>query len=108
MASLNGAIVFSEQVALQYLSNYMQRFLKFITSIDIIDQEANEIANIIKNLFTYFNTMFTSLPEDMFTLFMEQLSRLTCLFIENAAQEESVSCIMYYSKIIVFCKCNIS
>ncbi|XP_053997793.1 exportin-4-like [Hylaeus anthracinus] len=90
MASLSGTIMSSQQVELQYLSNYMLRFLKFITSINIIDQEANGIANIIRNLFNFFRKNFKSLPDDMFTSFMEQLSRITCLFIENAAQEESL------------------
>jgi len=31
-----------------------------------------------------------SLPEDLYKSFMEQIIRLTCLFIECAAQEESI------------------
>ncbi|XP_076634880.1 exportin-4 [Colletes latitarsis] len=90
MAGLTGTVLSSEQVELQYVSNYMQRFLKFITSINIIDQEASGIANIIRNLFNFHRVSFASLPEGMFTSLMEQLLRLTCLFIENAAQEESL------------------
>ncbi|XP_029049144.1 exportin-4-like [Osmia bicornis bicornis] len=89
LASLNGAKIPREVVELQYLSNYMERFLKLITSVDIIDQEAVGIANIIKTLLIFFKTsLYNHLPEDMFKSFLEQLSRLTCSFLENAAQEE--------------------
>jgi len=37
-----------------------------------------------------------SLPEDLYKSFMEQIIRLTCLFIECAAQEESVIIIVFY------------
>lgn len=92
LASLKGITIARKEVELQYLSNYMERFLKFITSVDIIDQEAVGIANIIRTLLIFFKT--NSLPENTFKSFLEQLSRLTCSFLENAAQEELVSNIL--------------
>lgn len=80
----------SEEVKLQYITDYMQRFLKLISSIDIIDQEANGITNIIKKISIHFLSLLKALPLDLLQTFREQMTRLTCLFIEGAAQEESV------------------
>ncbi|XP_018403866.1 PREDICTED: exportin-4-like [Cyphomyrmex costatus] len=89
MASLHGRILNGEQVKVQYLTNYIQRFLKLVLSIEISDQEANGITNIIKKINHFFQSSLKSLPEDLYKSFMEQITRLTCLFIECAAQEES-------------------
>lgn len=97
LASLHGPILSTEEMKLQYVSNYLQRFLKFITSINIIDQEASGIALIIKHLFIFYHEIFKSLPEDVLKLFMDQLSQMTCMFIENTLKEDSVSSdVMYY------------
>ncbi|GAB1860941.1 Exportin-4 [Camponotus japonicus] len=78
----------TEQTELQYLTNYMQRFLKLVSNINIIDQEANGITNIIKKINCFFQSSLNSLPEDLLKSFMEQMTRLTCLFIEGATREE--------------------
>ncbi|XP_076244217.1 exportin-4 isoform X2 [Calliopsis andreniformis] len=88
LANVNNSMM-SQEIKLQYFTNYLQRFLKLITSINIIDEEANAIATIIKTQFTYNRGMLKLLPEDMFKLFMEQLVRITCMFIENTLKEES-------------------
>lgn len=80
----------TEQTELQYLTNYIQRFLKLVSNINIIDQEANGITNIIKKINCFFQSSLNSLPEDLLKSFMEQMTRLTCLFIEGAAREELV------------------
>lgn len=90
LASLHGRILTTEEIKLQYLTNYMQRFLKLISSIDIIDQEASGITNIIKKIKCYFKSSLNSLPQDLLKSFMEEMTRLTCLFIEGAAQEELI------------------
>lgn len=90
LASLSGRIMSSDEVKLQYVQNYMHRFLVLISSIDIIDQEASGITNIIKRIITIFKSSLSSLPQDMLDSFREQITRLTCLFIEGAAQEESM------------------
>jgi hypothetical protein len=91
MVNLSGAEMEFEGIEMQYFINYMERFLKFITSVNIIDEEASGIANIIKKLFISFRKKFYSLPNDMLKTFLEQMSRLTCTFLESAAQEKSVS-----------------
>jgi len=96
LASLHGKILNTEQVKMQYLTNYMQRFLKLISNIEINDQEANGISNIIRKINNFFQSSLKSLSEDLYKSFMEQIIRLTCLFIECAAQEESVIIIVFY------------
>ncbi|KAK1126040.1 hypothetical protein K0M31_005568 [Melipona bicolor] len=91
MVNLSGTKTQSEEMEMQYFTSYMERFLKLITSVHIIDEEASGIANIIKKLFTSFQKKFYSLSADMMKTFLEQMSRLTCMFLENAAQEESLS-----------------
>ncbi|KAL0106778.1 hypothetical protein PUN28_015377 [Cardiocondyla obscurior] len=90
LASLHGKTLSVEQVRVQYLTNYMQRFLKLVLSIEIGDQEANGITNIIRKINYFFQSSLKSLPEDLYKSFIEQITRLTCLFIECAAQEESI------------------
>ncbi|XP_017892623.1 exportin-4-like [Ceratina calcarata] len=80
--------VLSDERVVQYYISYLDRFLKLVTSIEIIDEEASGIANITNNLFKE-KRIYGSYPENMLKSFMEQLSRLTCSFLELAAQEES-------------------
>ncbi|CAD1472640.1 unnamed protein product, partial [Heterotrigona itama] len=91
MVNLSGTKTQSEEMEMQYFTNYIERFLKLITSVNIIDEEASGIANIIKKLFTSFQKKFYSLSADVMKTFLEQMSRLTCMFLKNAAQEESLS-----------------
>lgn len=94
LASLNGVIMQSNEVKMQYLKTYMQNFLKLLSNIEIIDQEAIGIANIFKKLILFFGSEILTLQdnsEDMLRQFMEQMTRLTCMFAEGASQEESVS-----------------
>ncbi|XP_076760999.1 exportin-4 [Xylocopa sonorina] len=78
-----------KDMELQYLTNYTQKFLNFITSIDVIDEEASSIADIMWNLLNC--GTFRSLPEVMLNTFLEQLWRLTCIFLQNSIHEESLS-----------------
>lgn len=90
LASLHGKILSTDQIKLEYLTNYLQRFLKLIACIDINDQEAIGITNIVRKLQAYYNSYMSSLSQDFLKSFVEQLTRLTCMFIEGAAREESV------------------
>ena len=73
-----------------YFIIYVERFLEFITSVNIIDEEANTIAHIFKKLFKFFDKMFNFLPIDKFITLVEQMSRVTCIFLKNWAQKESL------------------
>ncbi|OAD58633.1 Exportin-4, partial [Eufriesea mexicana] len=91
MTNLRGTQMQFKVTEMEYFTIYVERFLKFVTSINIIDEEASGIANIIKKLFTSFGKKFSSLPNDTLKTFFDQMSRLTCMFLENAAQEESLN-----------------
>ena len=92
LASLNGMGFQSEPELKQpYLDNYVQNLLKLLSSIEVIDQEALGIAYIFKKLITYFRSNIAKLPDDAQRSFMETMTRLTCMFAQGAAQEESVS-----------------
>ncbi|KZC13861.1 Exportin-4 [Dufourea novaeangliae] len=88
LVTLNGSVLSSEEIKTQYFSNYTRRFLEFVTNIDIIDHEAIGIAQITIKLITLLHTNSVILPKDMLNTLLEQMCRLTCLFIENAAKEE--------------------
>ncbi|XP_046738110.1 exportin-4-like isoform X2 [Diprion similis] len=90
LATLNGLVMESGEAEIQYLTSYLQSFLKLVSNIDVIDQEAIGISNMVRKLITFFRATLTSLPEDILRSFMEQMTRLTCLFAEGAAQEESM------------------
>nr|XP_046471552.1 exportin-4-like isoform X1 [Neodiprion pinetum] len=90
LATLNGLVIESGEVETQYLTSYLQSFLKLVSNIDVIDQEAIGISNMVRKVITFFRATLTSLPEDILRSFMEQMTRLTCLFAEGAAQEESM------------------
>ncbi|KOC60217.1 Exportin-4 [Habropoda laboriosa] len=91
MATLHGVVMSTKEIEVQYLTNYLERFLKFVTSINIIDEEASGIASIIKNIFKHFKKDIPFLSENILKSFLEQSSRLTCMFLENAVQEESLT-----------------
>lgn len=91
LASLNGTTVSEKEHRTQYFMNYIQCFIKLVSSIEVLDREALGVSNIIRNLLTYYppNLMVT-LPEDLLYNFLEQVTRLTCFFTEGAAHEESI------------------
>ncbi|XP_011307073.1 exportin-4-like [Fopius arisanus] len=90
LASLNGGVVAIYAIQIEYLTNYLNEFLKLVSNIEIIDQEAFGIANMVRKLITFFRPALNSIPEEILRSFMEQVSRLTCIFAEGAAQEESI------------------
>ncbi|XP_063971922.1 exportin-4-like isoform X2 [Diachasmimorpha longicaudata] len=90
LASLNGSVVAMHGAQVEYLTVYLKEFLKLVSNIEIIDQEALGIATIIRKIITFFRPALNSVPEDILRSFMEQVSRLTCIFAEGAAQEESM------------------
>lgn len=89
LASLNGRGF--DDGKLQYLSDYMQAFLKLVSNIKIIDHESIGIANICRKLITFFGPILNSLKPELVRSFMDQLTRLTIEFAEGAIQEELLS-----------------
>ncbi|KAH0541119.1 exportin-4-like [Cotesia glomerata] len=90
LASLNGKVMATHEIKLQYSSNYVQNFIKLISNIEIIDQEALGVANIVRRITMFFGPTLQSLAPEIFGSFMEQVTRLTCIFAEGAALEDSM------------------
>lgn len=102
LAGLSGRVINMEDAKLQYVSNYVERFIDLTDSIDIIDQEADAFTNIIKKICTSFRSSLHYLSTVTLISFREKIARLTCLFIKGAAQEESVIIILYIKLLINF------
>lgn len=101
LASLNHSIFSNDEQRISYLTNYVQGFLNLVCNIDVIDHEALGIANIVRQLMGYFRPSgIAALPENLFRSFLEQVTRLTCLFLENAVQEEPVNVIFLFSLVL--------
>ncbi|XP_012280513.1 exportin-4 isoform X2 [Orussus abietinus] len=90
LGSLSGTVLTSDDVKLQYLELYVQEFLKLLSSIDVIDQEAVGIANMFRKIGTFFRPTLLTLQKDMLQSLIQEMTRLTCLFSAGAAQEESM------------------
>nr|CAD7589621.1 unnamed protein product [Timema genevievae] len=92
LASLSGHVIVNDkEIRIQYLTNYIKNFLHLVTSVNILDQEALGISNIVRKLILFFPTsLLICLPSELLQSFLEQLAKLTCQFAEGAAQEESV------------------
>uniref|UniRef100_A0A146LH98 Exportin-4 n=1 Tax=Lygus hesperus TaxID=30085 RepID=A0A146LH98_LYGHE len=88
LASLNGPVLDSLEAKTNYFTNYIQSFIKLVTSIEVLDREALGISNIIYNLVTYH--IMSNVSPDLVRNLLEQLTRLTVYFAEGAAHEESV------------------
>ncbi|KAK9498372.1 hypothetical protein O3M35_003018 [Rhynocoris fuscipes] len=88
LASLNGPTLSVKEQRTAYFTNYIESFLKLITSIEVLDREALGISNIIRNLVTYFPPrLMVSLQQELVKHFLDQITRLTCFFAEGAAHE---------------------
>lgn len=91
LASLNGPTIAEKENRTQYFSNYIQSFIKLVSSIEVLDREALGVSNIIRNLMTYYPpTVMVTLQNELLYKFLEQVTRLTCFFAEGAAHEESM------------------
>lgn len=92
LASVNGAIFPTKESRVEYISNYLEGFIKLVTSVEILDREALGISNIIRKLLMFFPPqLLTGLPAALLQSFLEEFALLTCNFAEGAASEESVS-----------------
>ncbi|KAJ1532209.1 hypothetical protein ONE63_000829 [Megalurothrips usitatus] len=91
LASLHGPILLSKSDELTYLTTYLQCFLNFVSSVEILDREALGISNMVRKLWLCSSSSWlTDINQDLLVNFLQQFTRLTCQFAEGAAQEEMV------------------
>lgn len=88
LASLHGTVLTTHDESIRYLMSYMEKFLTLVKNIDVNSQEAHGITSIMKKINCYFPLKF--LPMSVFIPYVQEMTRLTCLFIEHSVHEESV------------------
>lgn len=88
LASLNGGI-FQNANELEYLALYMENFLKLITCVTIKSKESVGVANIVLNIRLSFVKDILRLPISLQVSYFDEITRLTCFFIEGSTLEES-------------------
>ncbi|KAG8318068.1 Exportin-4 [Homalodisca vitripennis] len=91
LASLNGPVMACREIKVNYICNYLQAFIRFVSSVQLLDREALGISNIVRKVLLFYPpATLVTLPSDILQVFLQTLTRLTCFFAEGAAQEESV------------------
>ncbi|XP_017771460.1 PREDICTED: exportin-4-like isoform X2 [Nicrophorus vespilloides] len=88
LASLNGGIMAEHTDKMLYIGAFMENFLKLITSVTIKSKESLGISQITKNIHLHFVHDVIALPKALQESYIDDLTRLTCCFIEGAATEE--------------------
>ncbi|KAK2170788.1 hypothetical protein NP493_1142g00027 [Ridgeia piscesae] len=90
LASLNGPIFNNNKTRVDFLSHYIEVFLQLITSVKVERHECLDIASIVNNFMIFFPIcIFTSLSQEMLLSFIEQLTKITCHFCQEAALEDA-------------------
>lgn len=91
LASLNGALMNNEDDRKLYLSWFMDGLLKMLIGMEVYEYEALNLSNIISRFGLFFPpTIMSTLPAEVLQTYVAQLTRLTCVFTENAAKEEAL------------------
>ncbi|KAF5273427.1 hypothetical protein FQA39_LY07444 [Lamprigera yunnana] len=93
LASLNGGVMSSDDVRLEYLNSYMENFLKILGMINLNfkEKEVLGISNIVKKIQLFFGQDFLKLPQALQELYLSNLTHITCCFAETAKLEEAQS-----------------
>ncbi|XP_018330487.1 exportin-4-like [Agrilus planipennis] len=88
LASLNGSIMGDDDLRIQYFTTYMENFLKLTNSVNIRNKESIGISNIVRKLQLYFARDLQKIPKNIQESFLDDITRITCFFVEGAAKEE--------------------
>ncbi|XP_034253012.1 LOW QUALITY PROTEIN: exportin-4-like [Thrips palmi] len=92
LASLHGPLMASKSDEIAYLTAYIQCFLNLVSSVEILDREALGISNMVRKLWLCASpSWLTDINQELLVNFLQQFTRLTCLFGEGAAHEESMN-----------------
>ncbi|CAI6367793.1 unnamed protein product [Macrosiphum euphorbiae] len=92
LSSINGNIWTDTNVRMKYMTNYLQNFIKLVSTVKILDRESIGISTIIKRIISgYTPSGFMQFPPDIVKSFLENTTHLTCQFAEGAATEENLS-----------------
>lgn len=97
LSSLSGPVLSAREIRMQYITNYLQNFIKLVTSVEILDREALGTSYVIFQIVTHYpvEQLMSLLSAELAQSFFEQFIKITCDFAMGAAQEESV-CLKFY------------
>ncbi|XP_071818411.1 exportin-4-like isoform X2 [Apostichopus japonicus] len=91
LATLRGNIFTGNPAQVEYLHHFIQCVLHTLNSGEIQDHEALGLSGIFNNLInTHPTGIFVSLPGDVLSSFVTNLTNLTCHFCSKASLEEAM------------------
>ncbi|XP_025409215.1 exportin-4-like isoform X2 [Sipha flava] len=91
LSSINGNIWTDISERMNYMKNYLENFIKLVSTVKILDRESIGISTIIKRIINGYNPSgFSQFPSDLVKQFLENTTLLTCQFAEGAASEEKL------------------
>nr|XP_023018498.1 exportin-4-like [Leptinotarsa decemlineata] len=88
-ATLSGGVIASDESRKEYLNSYLMSFLKLLLNIKIKSKESLGISNIVKKLVIFFIHDITKLQPSLQDTLLDEFTRLTCHFCEEATLEEN-------------------
>ncbi|KAK4871455.1 hypothetical protein RN001_016446 [Aquatica leii] len=93
LASLNGGVMNRDEVRMEYLSSYIENFLKILRMINsnFKEKEVLGLSNIVKKLQLFFGQDFLKIPQNVQELYLNDITHITCCFAEGAKLEEAQS-----------------
>lgn len=90
LSTLNGTVFANAQARLNYIVNYLSKYLQLLFSIQVKDVEALGFATIFRKVLLY-HPPNKNLPTDIVTSMLQHMFTLSCSFCEASIREESVS-----------------
>ena len=94
LSSLNGTVMTKKENRLEYLTNYITCFLRFIANLgnagSIHPMEALGCSNILRKIMLFFPpSLQINLPAHVLEEYLKQLTQLTCHFMKEASNSAS-------------------
>ncbi|XP_050536237.1 exportin-4-like isoform X2 [Daktulosphaira vitifoliae] len=91
LSSISGNIWVDMNERMKYMKNYLDNFINLVSTVKILDRESIGISTIIKRIISgYPPSVFSQFPSDLVKKFLENVTILTCQFVEGAANEEKL------------------
>ena len=90
LSTLNGTIFSNPQAKLEYILNYLSKYLALLSSIQVKESEAIGFATIFRKILLY-HPPNKNLPLNIVSSLLQHMFSLTCTFAEGSAREECVS-----------------
>ncbi|VVC37258.1 Hypothetical protein CINCED_3A011540 [Cinara cedri] len=91
LSSINGNIWADTNERMKYMQNYIEYFIKLVSTVRILDRESIGISTIVKRIISGFTpSSFNQFSHDLVDRFLENVTHLTCRFAEGATAEGNI------------------